>query len=225
MLYPVELRAQKKRRGMMLRRSSAVKDWFPVRFGSDWLRALGTDCGTRSRLCATTASAGGSFSVSRRPAWRWPPRRAPRRKPGDAKAGGKGDKGAPFPKDFVWGVATAAYQVEGAANEDGTRPVGLGRLLQEEGRRLRGQHRRRRLRPLPPLQGRRRADEDAGREVVPLQRVVAARAAERRRRGQPQGARLLQPPARRAGQARHRADVHDLPLGLPARRCTSGAAG
>ena len=37
-------------------------------------------------------------------------------KPGDAKAGGKG---APFPKDFVWGVATAAYQVEGAANEDG----------------------------------------------------------------------------------------------------------
>src|SRR3954471_11369327 len=24
-----------------------------------------------------------------------------------------------FPKDFVWGVATAAYQVEGAAKEDG----------------------------------------------------------------------------------------------------------
>src|SRR5213596_3579692 len=29
------------------------------------------------------------------------------------------DKGSPFPKDFVWGVATASYQVEGAANEDG----------------------------------------------------------------------------------------------------------
>src|SRR6266498_2943745 len=43
-------------------------------------------------------------------------------KPADAKAGGKGDKGAPFPKDFVWGVATAAYQVEGAANEDGRGP-------------------------------------------------------------------------------------------------------
>ncbi len=34
-------------------------------------------------------------------------------KPGGAKAGG------PFPKDFVWGAATAAYQVEGAAYDDG----------------------------------------------------------------------------------------------------------
>src|ERR1043165_5328209 len=39
---------------------------------------------------------------------------------GDAKGGsGKSDKGSPFPKDFMWGVATASYQVEGAANEDG----------------------------------------------------------------------------------------------------------
>ena len=28
----------------------------------------------------------------------------------------------PFPKDFTWGVATAAYQVEGAAHEDGRGP-------------------------------------------------------------------------------------------------------
>src|SRR6478609_4526655 len=34
-------------------------------------------------------------------------------KPGAAKGGG------PFPKDFVWGAATAAYQVEGAAYDDG----------------------------------------------------------------------------------------------------------
>src|ERR1043165_5432220 len=37
-------------------------------------------------------------------------------KPGDAKGG------SPFPKDFAWGVATASYQVEGAANEDGRGP-------------------------------------------------------------------------------------------------------
>lgn len=31
-------------------------------------------------------------------------------------------KGAPFPKGFLWGAATAAYQVEGAAAEDGRGP-------------------------------------------------------------------------------------------------------
>lgn len=29
---------------------------------------------------------------------------------------------SPFPKDFLWGAATAAYQIEGASNEDGRGP-------------------------------------------------------------------------------------------------------
>src|SRR5581483_840161 len=38
------------------------------------------------------------------------------------KKGGDKKGGAVFPKDFLWGVATAAYQVEGAAAEDGRGP-------------------------------------------------------------------------------------------------------
>jgi beta-glucosidase len=38
------------------------------------------------------------------------------------KAGGSKAGNHPFPKDFVWGTATASYQVEGAANEDGRGP-------------------------------------------------------------------------------------------------------
>ncbi len=44
-----------------------------------------------------------------------------------------------FPKDFIWGVATAAYQIEGAAYEDGKSPSIWDMYCKEPGKIFEGQ--------------------------------------------------------------------------------------
>jgi hypothetical protein len=68
-----------------------------------------------------------------------------------------GIRKARFPDGLIWGAATAAYQVEGAWNEDGK--GGQVRPCHRQGARWR--HRRRRLRPVSPLRGGRGVDAPA----------------------------------------------------------------
>jgi beta-glucosidase len=61
-----------------------------------------------------------------------PPAPAPKGAPGGAKA-------AAFPDDFVWGAAAAAYQIEGAAAEDGKGPSVWDMFCKREGAIWKGQ--------------------------------------------------------------------------------------
>src|ERR1700761_6328417 len=45
---------------------------------------------------------------------------------------------SPFPKDFCWGAAAAAYQIEGAWNVDGKGPSVWDELSHQPGRVLNG---------------------------------------------------------------------------------------
>ena len=101
----------------------------------------------------------------------------------------------------MWGAAAASYQIEGAANADGKGPSIWDMFCTQAGRDLEGRQRRRRLRPLPPLEGRRRDHEGARPSGVPPQHLVAARPPRRHRRAQRQGPGLLRSPDRRAAGA------------------------
>ena len=55
-----------------------------------------------------------------------------------------------FPEGFLFGSATASYQIEGAVAEDGRTPSIWDTFSHTPGKVRRRGHRRRRRRPLPP---------------------------------------------------------------------------
>ena len=68
------------------------------------------------------------------------------------------DAGLAFPDDFLFGSATASYQIEGAVQEDGRGPSIWDTFSHTPGKVVERRHRRRRRRPLPPPRGRPRPD-------------------------------------------------------------------
>ena len=56
-----------------------------------------------------------------------------------------------FPKGFLWGAATSAYQIEGSPLADGAGPSNWHRFAHTPGTRDGRRQRRRRVRPLPPF--------------------------------------------------------------------------
>ena len=69
-----------------------------------------------------------------------------------------GPEAGAFPPDFLWGAATAAYQIEGAADEDGRGPSIWDTFSHTPGRVRDGDTGDVAVRPLPPVARRRRAD-------------------------------------------------------------------
>ena len=128
------------------------------------------------------------------------------------REGGRGAR-ARSRRTSSWGVATASYQIEGAANEDGRGPSVWDTFCKKKGAVFEGHtgdvacdhyHRYKDDVALMKTLG-----VKSYRFSVSWPRVLP----ERRRRGQRQGARLLQPPARRAAQ------------GAASRRCARSSTG
>ena len=98
-----------------------------------------------------------------------------------------------FPDGFVWGAASSAYQIEGAADADGRAPSTWDTFSHTPGKVPRRRQRGCRLRLLPPLRRGSRHDGEPRPRSVPLLRLVVAGSARRARGRQPAGARLLPP--------------------------------
>ena len=115
-----------------------------------------------------------------------------------------------FPKDFLWGAASAACQVEGAWNEDGKTPSIWDTLYPG--------HTKRDESPAVSVDHYHHFREDVAlmkqiglksyRFSVSWPRVIPEEG-----KGQPEGPGLLQRAGGRADPERHRAAGHALPLG------------
>jgi len=77
-----------------------------------------------------------------------------------------------FPKGFVWGVAAASYQIEGAWNKDGKGPSVWDMFCRKPGAVWNGQTGG--LRPLPPLARRHRPDGRDWAAGIPFLDLLAA---------------------------------------------------
>ena len=120
----------------------------------------------------------------------------------------------PFPDGFAWGAATAAYQIEGAAAEDGRGAVDLGHLLRT--RPARSPTATPATWPATTTTATRatsRSCSELGPGRLPVLDRLAAAPARADRTGATGRARLLRPAGGRAARAGHRAVADAVPLG------------
>src|SRR5947209_10940492 len=98
-----------------------------MRIGSSCARASRRRPSTRPRAAASSAGARLRSACARRSLrrssrharHRVPAAMSPHRPPSSERKPMPNQFASQFPSDFVWGTATASYQIEGAANEDG----------------------------------------------------------------------------------------------------------